>query len=199
MKKIILLVALFAISAPIFAQQTQKGSAVSNSVLIKKIERALSRIAASKEKAPWVVAVKKEEKLAYSSGTLGFSAYGLPARHFPQDPLVGSKEIYAPRLAMLRDLIDNNHTLKGYMLRVPRPDDLVSLTPSEMRFLENFLEQSVLKKSFDTRYAPAITHPKSAETQLTFTQKGKKMILLINSRPEEKNIYFFLNNVPTNK
>ena len=196
MKKLILITALFAVSAPLFAQQTfYEGFIPSATPLFRSLQRAISRVI-PEEKAPWINAVKKEEHMANSNGALGTSFHGFPARKFEQAPVQSQSALYTQRLHAFQALTKNNHTLQGYTFHATRPEDLISLTSGQVLFLTRFFTQPMTKKGFNTLYTPAISHPKAAETELSFTVEGKKLILLINSRPEEKKIYFFTGSVP---
>ncbi len=196
MKKIILIAILFVVGAPVFAQQTfYEGFYTADPAIVRSIGRAIVNML-PEEKADWVDAVKHEERLSNYNGPLGASMHGFPARHFEQESLSNPTYVYSQRTLVLTTSIRSNHTLSGYKFKTPRPNDLLEITPEQVRFLQQFLMQPVAKKSFDATYTPIVSHPNGAETQLTFVKEGQKLILLINSRPEEQTVYFFLNRIP---
>ena len=197
MKKLVISVILLTICAPIFAQQTfyEGFFTPSTGSIFKTISHAVSSML-PEEKAPWVSAVQKEENRANRNGVLGASFYGIPARSFKQESPTQDIGVYQQRLFAFNSLLKNHSVLSRYKFQVPHPSDLTSLSAVQLRFLENFFIQPTFKESFDSRYTPLISHPEAAETQLSFLVEGKQLILLINSRPDERIVYFFLNNAP---
>lgn len=195
-KRIIVSMMLVALSAPVFAQQTMyEGFYGFTPTLLSYLKKAVFEQAGG-EKAEWVQAIEQEEAKLENNGPLGTSFHGFPARRFATQTAQKDRELFAKRKVMMARLLKNNSALHKYTFEVANPNDLVELSIGQFQFLHNFLCQPVYKKSFDMHYKPVVSHPKDAETQLEFNIEGKKIILLISSRPEVKSVFLFTNHVP---
>lgn len=196
MKKIMISMMFVALSAPVFAQQTMyEGFDVSVFAFFSNLKKAIAEKTAD-NRPEWVKELQQEERKLVSNCPSGVSSYGFPARHFAQQTIKKNQALFAKRKAVLSNRVKANAALQKYTFEVPNPSDLTSLREEQARFLLDFFNQPVNKKSADARYKPHVSHPKAAETQLEFQVEGRKIILLINSRPEVKSVFFFLNQVP---
>ena len=202
MKKIIITGVCALLCTPAFAEEPLYDNnyrcEVSAGLMCAQIGKELHQIFSAK--VEWVKEIKAEEQLAQPDGYASLVKHSQPARKFQETkaPTRAAKS----RISEIRQLVQQHPAIGEYTLIVPNPDSIANLTDAQFDFIKNFLQQPIVKKSFDATYEPQVSHPTkdAPETQLTFNNaQGKKMFLIFDSKytfGRGKWMYFFVDSVP---